>query len=60
MNQSIYMMISVPYLVLGFGALLVYRGCKKNAEYLKSLDSKSVDRPDPQRKGADHVEPASS
>jgi hypothetical protein len=55
MNQSIYMMVSVPYLVLGFGAFMVYRGCKKNAEYFKSLD-----RPDPLRKGADHVEPPSS
>jgi len=54
MNQSIYMMVSVPYLVLGFGAFLVYRGCKRNAEYLKALD-----RPDSQRKGAGHVEPPS-
>jgi hypothetical protein len=55
MNQSIYLMVSVPYLVLGLGGFLVYRGCKKNAEYLKRLD-----RPHSQHPGADHVEHPSS
>jgi hypothetical protein len=37
MNQSIYLMISVPYLLLGVVCFLVYRGLRKNAEYLRSL-----------------------
>jgi hypothetical protein len=37
MNQSIYLMVSVPYLALGVVGYLIYRGCKKNAAYLQSL-----------------------
>jgi hypothetical protein len=37
MNQSIYLMIGVPYTALAIGGFLVYRGCKKNAEYRKTL-----------------------
>jgi hypothetical protein len=37
MNQSIYLMIGVPYLALAVFGFLIYRGCKKNAEYLKNL-----------------------
>jgi hypothetical protein len=33
MNQSIYLMISVPYLSLGVVGFLIYRGCRKNAAY---------------------------
>jgi hypothetical protein len=28
-------MVSVPYATLGVVGFLIYRGCKKNAEYLK-------------------------
>jgi hypothetical protein len=38
MNQSIYLMISVPYTALGITGFLIYRGCKKNAEYRKALE----------------------
>jgi hypothetical protein len=37
MNQSIYLMVSVPYVALGVFGLLIWRGCKKNAEYLESM-----------------------
>lgn len=30
-------MVSVPYIALGVVGFLIYRGCKKNAEYLKSM-----------------------
>lgn len=30
-NRSIYLMVSVPYILLGSVGFLVYRGCKKNA-----------------------------
>jgi hypothetical protein len=31
-------MVSVPYIALGVVGFLIYRGCKKNAEYLKSME----------------------
>jgi hypothetical protein len=31
-------MISVPYTALAIAGFLVYRGCKKNAEYRKALE----------------------
>lgn len=34
-NNSIYMMIGVPYVTLGFVGFFVYRGLKKNAEYFE-------------------------
>ena len=37
MNQSIYLMVSMPYVLLGVVGFLIYRGCKKNAAYLKAL-----------------------
>jgi hypothetical protein len=37
MNQSIYLMLSVPYATLAIVGFLIYRGCKKNAEYLDGL-----------------------
>ena len=43
MNQSIYLMISVPYTALAVGGFLVYRGCKKNAQYRKSLQLANAD-----------------
>ena len=36
-NQSIYFMVGVPYLSLTVCGFLIYRGCKMNAAYLKSL-----------------------
>jgi hypothetical protein len=41
MNQSIYLMVSVPYLTLGVVSFLIYRGCQKNAQYLASLERTS-------------------
>ena len=37
MNRSIYLMVSVPYLALAIVGFMIYRGCKKNAEYLRAL-----------------------
>jgi hypothetical protein len=31
-------MVGVPYLSLGVVGFLIYRGCKKNAEYRRRLD----------------------
>lgn len=31
-------MVGVPYLSFGIVAFMIYRGCKKNAAYLKSLE----------------------
>jgi hypothetical protein len=39
-NQSIYLMVGVPYLSLGICGFLIYRGCKMNAAYRKSLEQK--------------------
>jgi hypothetical protein len=36
-NNSIYMMIGVPYATLGFVGFFVYRGLKKNAEYFEKI-----------------------
>jgi len=36
-NASIYLMVGVPYTALGVVGFLIYRGCKKNAQYLKSV-----------------------
>jgi hypothetical protein len=35
-NQSIYLMVSVPYITLGIGTVLVYRGIKKNEAYQRA------------------------
>ncbi len=35
-NQSIYIMVGVPYLSFAVVALLIYRGCQKNAAYLQA------------------------
>lgn len=48
-NNSIYLMVSVPYLTLGFGGFLIYRGLRQNAEYLRRLDELPPDQqPDQQ------------
>jgi hypothetical protein len=39
-NQSVYVMVSVPYITLAVVGFMIYRGCKKNAEYLKTLAEK--------------------
>jgi hypothetical protein len=33
-------MVGVPYTTLGVVGFLIYRGCKKNAAYLKALAEK--------------------
>jgi hypothetical protein len=33
MNQSIYLMVSMPYLTLAVVGFFIYRGCQKNAEW---------------------------
>jgi hypothetical protein len=45
MNQSIYLMVSTPYITLAVVGFLIYRGCKKNAEYRRSLLSQSESPP---------------
>jgi hypothetical protein len=37
-NQSIYVMLSVPYLCFGIVGFCVYRGMKKNRDYLDGLN----------------------
>ena len=32
-NQSIYVMLTVPYLLFGVFGFLIYRGMKKNEQY---------------------------
>jgi hypothetical protein len=32
-NNSIYLMIGVPYLALGIAGFAIYRGVRQNAEY---------------------------
>lgn len=32
-NQSIYLMVGMPYLLLGAAGLLIYRGVKKNQAF---------------------------
>jgi len=39
MNQSIYLMIGVPYLAFGAFGLMIYRGVKKNEAYLEAGQS---------------------
>lgn len=34
-NNSIYLMVGMPYLLLGTFGFLVYRGLKQNAKYLE-------------------------
>ena len=46
-NQSILLMIGVPYFLLGGVGLLIYRGCSKNAEYLRELGKSQGDDPPP-------------
>jgi hypothetical protein len=38
MNQSIYLMLAVPYTAAGVFGFLIYRGVKKNAEYVRAME----------------------
>ena len=40
-------MLAVPYTALGLFGFLVYRGCKKNAEYRASLEAQPGDNSPP-------------
>lgn len=42
-NQSIYLMLIVPYLTLGVVGFLIWRGVRKNAAYRASLERAGVD-----------------
>jgi len=44
-NQSIYLMVSVPYISLAVVGFLIWRGCKKNAAYLAALQQASTPLP---------------
>lgn len=41
-NQSIYVMVSVPYAALFFVGFMTYRGVKKNEAYLQSMQAASA------------------
>lgn len=45
MNQSIYLMIAVPYLTLAVVGFLIYRGCKKNMAYRQALAEAAAQAP---------------
>ena len=49
MNQSIYLMLAIPYSALGVVGFMIYRGMKKNDEYRQGLDDKNLssDAPPP-------------
>ena len=47
MNQSIYLMLGVPYLAFGVVGLMIYRGCRKNEEHLLSAERARDGREDP-------------
>ena len=38
MNQSIYLMLAVPYTAAGVFGFLIYRGVRKNAEYVRAME----------------------
>jgi hypothetical protein len=39
-------MVSMPYTALGVVGFLIYRGCKKNAEYLNAGEKKACAKGD--------------
>jgi hypothetical protein len=41
MNQSIYLMLAVPYTTFAVVGFLIYRGCQKNAQYLAALEQQA-------------------
>ena len=42
MNQSIYLMLLVSYGSFGIVGFLIYRGCQKNAEYLRAIEGSAT------------------
>ena len=52
-NESIYVMVSVPYLSFAVVGFLVYRGVKKNREYIDGLNWRRG--PEPIRLIAKHI-----
>jgi hypothetical protein len=44
-NQSIYVMVSVPYAALLIVGFMVYRGVKKNAAYLQAMQNAAARAP---------------
>jgi hypothetical protein len=45
-NQSIYLMVGVPYLSFTVVGFMIYRGCKMDAAYLQSLPRSSDTTPE--------------
>jgi hypothetical protein len=45
-NTSIYLMVGVPYLLLGSVGFLIYRGCQKNAAFLGQFADPVVEHTD--------------
>jgi hypothetical protein len=37
MNQSIYLMLAVPYAALGIVGFMIYHGVRKNEEYRRKM-----------------------
>ncbi len=44
-NQSIYVMVSVPYAALLIVGFMIYRGVKKNAAHLRALQEVAAQQP---------------
>ena len=42
MNQSIYLMLGVPYATLFIAGFMIYRGVKKNAAYLQEQETRPM------------------
>jgi hypothetical protein len=45
MNQSIYLMVSVPYLLLGFAGFFIWRGVRQNAAYAEAMKARIEGEP---------------
>ncbi|MBI2808262.1 MAG: hypothetical protein HYX68_25020 [Planctomycetes bacterium] len=45
MNQSIYLMLGVPYMAFGVVGFMIYRGARKNDEYRRGLGENPDNRP---------------
>ena len=45
-NHSIYLMVGVPYFLLGSVGYFIYRGCQKNALYLGQSQLPGVGNPE--------------
>lgn len=42
-NQSIYFMLTVPYLAMGVVGWLIWRGCRRNEEYLAAVRAGEIE-----------------